>query len=177
MFNWLDIVLLVILLITVVLGFVKGLVRQLIGIAAVAAGIILGFLYYRPIAAAFRPLVTTDTLAHLLAFLTVFLVLLLAGWLINHIFARAEKGSIKFINHLLGGIFGMLKGALICGALVFALLVFPVSLGALRDSTVAPYCMQMTKAAIRLIPEDLKNRFLDAYRELVRKGGEHVERV
>ena len=79
MFNWLDIVLLIVLLITIVLGLIRGLVRQLVGILAVIAGLVLGILYYRPVASAFRPLVATDTLAFLLGFLTIFLVVLVAG--------------------------------------------------------------------------------------------------
>lgn len=177
MFNWLDIVLLVILLITLILGLIKGLVRQLVGILAVLAGLILGMLYYRLVATAFRPLVTTDTLAHLLGFLTIFLIFLLAGWLFSRLFAKAERGSIKFVNHLLGGVIGLVKGVLICGILVFALLVFPVNLQALQRSMVAPFCVKATKAAVDLIPQELKDEFRDTADKIIGKGGESVERI
>ena len=177
MFNWLDIVLLIVLLITLVLGLIKGLVRQLVGILAVIAGLVLGILYYRPVASAFRPLVATDTLAFLLGFLTIFLVVLVAGWLISRLFSKAERGSIKFVNHLLGGVFGLLKGVLICGILIFALLVFPVNLRALQDSLVAPYCVRVTRAAVDLIPQDLKDGFKDAADQIISRGGGHGERI
>ena len=102
---------------------------------------------------------------------------LIQGWLFSRLFSRAEKGSIKFVNHLMGGAFGLLKGVLIGGILIFALSVFPVDLGALQGSVVAPYCVRLTQGAIGLITRDLKEKFKDAYQEVIDKGGRHVERV
>lgn len=177
MFNWLDIILFVILAVTLVLGCIKGLIRQLVGILAVVIGLILSMGYYQSVGSFYRPLVASDSLAYFLGFLTIFLFVLLLGWLISRIFSKVMKGSLKFINHILGGFFGLLKGVLICGVIVFALLVFPINTEVLKKSFAAPYCLKITKGVVELIPKQLKIKFKDAYKEIIGRGGKNVERV
>jgi hypothetical protein len=60
---------------------------------------------------------------------------------------------------------------------VFALLVFPVSSAALRDSTLAPYCVEVTRNIIELIPKELKAAFKETTRDIFERGGKDVERI
>jgi len=176
MFNWLDIVLLVILAITLILGCIKGLVRQLIGILAVIIGLILSLMYYHSVGTFFRPLVSNDSIAHFLGFLSIFLIFLLLGWLVSRLFSKVMKGPLKFINHVLGGFFGLLKGTLICGIIVFAFLVFAVNTKALKGSIIAPSCLKMTKAVVNLIPQELKDKFRNAYQGVIGRRGKNDEK-
>lgn len=177
MFNWLDMILLFILAITLVVGIIKGLVRQLVGILAVIIGLILGLAFYAQVGTAFRPLVATDSIAHFLGFLTIFFLVLLVGWLVSRLFAKVMKGPFKFINHLLGGGLGIIKGVLICGVLVFAMLLFPVNFKALRTSTLAPYCITLTKGVVALIPQELKDKFKATYQQISGEGKKDGERI
>lgn len=176
-FNWLDVILLIILIITVILGIIKGLVRQLIGILAVVMGVILAIAYYPYVSKAISPLFSNESLAHFLGFLIIFVVTLFLGWIVARLFSKAMKGSLKFLNHLFGGGLGLIKGVLICGIIVFALLVFPVQNNALEESELAPYCLKVTQMAVDLIPLELKERFNKAYNEIMKKGEKNVERV
>ena len=176
MFNWLDIVLLVILAITLILGCIKGLVRQFVGILAVIIGMILALTFYHSIGTFYRPLVSNDSIAHFLGFLSVFFIFLLLGWLVSRMFSKAMKGPFKFLNHVLGGFFGLLKGTLICGIIVFALLVFAVNTKALEGSMIAPSCLKMTMAVVHLVPQDLKDKFRDAYQGLIGRRGKNDDR-
>jgi membrane protein required for colicin V production len=176
-FNWLDIILLVIIAAGLVLGIIKGLVRQLVGILAVVVGFVLGLAYYPYTASIFRPVVSKDSIANFLGFLLIFLAVILLGWLVSRIFAKVMKGSVKVVNHFFGGMLGLLKGALICGVLVFALLVFPMNIEALKGSFIAPYCAKVTKTVVGLIPQELKQKFVESYDEFIRKGEDDVERI
>jgi len=175
--NWLDVILLIILVITIILGLIKGLVRQLIGILAVIVGVILAMAYYPYVSQIIKPLFKNESLAHFLGFLVIFVLTLILGWIIARLFSKVMKGSLKFFNHLLGGVIGLIKGILICGVLIFALLVFPVQNKALEESELAPYCLKATRAAIGLIPSELKEKFNKAYHDIVKKGEEDAKRV
>jgi len=176
-FNWLDVILLIILVITVILGVIKGLVRQLIGILAVIVGVILAMAYYPYVSQVVKPLFPNKALAEFLGFLIIFGITLILGWIIGRLFSKAMKGSLKFFNHLFGGGLGLIKGVLICGIIVFALLVFPVKTKALEESELAPYCLKVTQAAVDLIPLELKERFNKAYNDIIKKGEKDAERV
>jgi len=176
-FNWLDVILLIILIITAILGVIKGLVRQLVGILAVVAGVILALAYYPYVSQALKPLFSNKALAHFLGFLIIFITTLILGWIIGRLFSKAMKGSLKFFNHLFGGGVGFIKGVLICGIIVFAMLVFPVQNKALEESEIAPYCLKVTQLAVDLIPLELKERFNKAYNEIIKKGEKDAKRV
>lgn len=169
-FNWLDAVLIAILVVTFVLGVIKGLLRQIIGILAVIIGLILAVSLYSQVSDLYKRFISHEVVSHLLGFLTIFVCILCLGWLFSHFLSKLMKGPLKFMNHVLGGGIGLLKGVLICGVVVFALLVFPVNKKALRESRLAPYCFKITKAAVSLIPQELKEKFRDTYNEITRKG-------
>ena len=110
-------------------------------------------------------------------FLLIFIAILCLGWVISWAFSKMMKGSLKFLNHILGGVLGLIKGVLICGIIVFALLVFPVNARVLKECQLAPYCLRITKAVYYLIPQELKERFNDAYRDIVERKGRDAERI
>ncbi len=167
--SWMDIVILVILLITLIIGLIKGFVRQVIGLAAVVAGLLLAAKYYLPVSQIVNRLVATEKWSGLIAFLVIFLAVLVAGWLISFLVSKLIRGPLKFIDHLIGGALGLLKGILICGVIVFALLAFPVDKKALLESRLAPYCYWMTKGIIHLIPQELKEKFRETYKDIVKE--------
>jgi len=158
--NWLDVLLLLILAVLFILGLFKGFVRQLIGLALL-----------------FAPLAARDVFSHFLAFAAIFLIFLCLGWLISRIIGRFVKGPLKFFNHVLGGVLGILKGILLCGIICFSLLVFPVTTGVLKESTLAPLCLKMTRYVVRLIPQELKDRFNQTYHEIVEKRGKNEQGI
>lgn len=176
-FNWVDLVLLVILAVTALFGIMKGFIRQIIGILAVVVGLILAVNYYSHASNFFIRWIDNRTITHFMGFIVIFIIVLCLGGVLSFLFSKAMKGPLKFVNHVLGGGLGLLKGILICGVVVFAMLVFPFNKDALKKSFLAPYCLQVNKAVIYLIPEDLKSKFKEAYQDIVKKRGEDVSRV
>ena len=163
--NWLDIVFLVVLGLTLVIGLIKGLVKQAIGLAAVVIGFLLASLYYLHAAWFLRKLISSEIAANLIGFLLIFFVVVALGTLLSFLLSKLMKGPLAFINRVLGGLFGLIKGVLICGVIVFAFLVFDFEREALNHSALAPYCFQITKGIVALIPQSLKEKFKTSYQE------------
>lgn len=176
-FNWLDIVLFIIIVVSLILGIIKGLMRQVIGLAAVLLGLVLALVYYPYVSQLYLRWVDSHVLSHFLGFITIFIAVLCLGWLVSWLISKIIKGPIKFINHVLGGGLGFLKGVLICGILVFALLVFPVSVQALKNSYLAPYCLGMTKLVVKVIPQELKDTFKETYEDIMGGRPKNAKRV
>ena len=167
--NWIDVILVSILALTSILGIVKGLVKQVFGLLAVIIGLILALGFYSQVSWLYLRFVSNEVLAHFLGFLTIFLIVLCLGWVSSYGLSKFIKGPLKLLNNILGGGLGLVKGILICGVVVFALLVFPISKKALKESALSPVCLQMTRAIISLIPKELKERFKEAYQEVTKR--------
>lgn len=175
--NWLDIVLVIILSVTAIVGVFRGFARQVIGLAAVVAGLILASLYYDQTAGLFETFVRNKLVSNFLGFLLLFVIVLVAGALLSHLVTKAMKGPLAFANRLFGGAFGFLKAVLICGVLVFALVSFEIAKPALRNSVLAPACLGVTRAVINLIPQDLRAKFNSSYKEIRESGGKHGQKI
>jgi membrane protein required for colicin V production len=175
--NWLDIVILVILLAAVITGIVRGLVRQVIGLAAVIIGLVLASLYYTAPAAIIGKVVHNRLLSHFLGFLLIFFCVLAAGGLLGFLISKVMKGPLALVNRLFGGLFGLLEALLVCGVLVFALTVFDIARPAVETSRLAPVCVGVTRAAVHLIPQDLRDKFNRSYQEIRGSGGRHGEKI
>jgi membrane protein required for colicin V production len=174
--NWLDILLLVILAVTIIIGAFRGFVRQIIGLFAVIMGLVLAIKYY-PYGSDVFTFMRNDVLAQLLGFFLVFAAVLCAGWVINILLAKAVRGPFKSLNRLLGAGFGLIKGMIICCVVVFGLLIFPVNAKALEESQLTPYCIDIAKAGYTLIPQELRDKFNQAYGEIMGKRGKDAKKI
>jgi membrane protein required for colicin V production len=175
--NWLDLVLLAIILLTAILGIFKGFVKQVIGLVAVVAGLVLASLYYRETAGIFETFIKNGLVSDFLGFLLIFVLVLIAGAVLGHLITKAMKGPLAFANRLFGGIFGFIKAVLICGILVFALVSFEIAKPALETSILAPACLGVTRAVVNLIPQDLRAKFNSSYKEIRDSGGKHGQKI
>jgi membrane protein required for colicin V production len=176
-FTWLDVILVIILAATVVSGLVKGFVRTLVGIVAVIGGLILASQYYATFARVAQVVIASPLGANLVGFLAVFLAVLLLGWGIGALVSKLMKGPLHFMDHLLGGLLGFVKGVFICGIIVLALVVFPIDRGAVKASRLAAWSCQVARAAILLIPAELKAKFRETYLAIKESADDHGQKI
>jgi membrane protein required for colicin V production len=175
--NWLDITLLIIMALTAIVGIFKGFVRQVIGLVAFIAGLILASLYYEQTAGLFVRVTENILIRNFLGFLVIFVVVLIAGSILNHLMSQTMKGPLAMVNRLFGGAFGLLKAVLICGLLVFGLVSLEVAKPAVQTSVVAPICVTVTNAAVKLIPQHLWDRVLASYKQIRKSGGKYGQEI
>ena len=175
--NWLDYVLLAIIVVTAVVGIVKGFIRQVVGLVAVIAGLVLAVVYYEQMAHVFQTFVKNQLVSNFLGFLLIFVIVLVAGAILGHLITKAMVGPLAFVNRLFGAIFGLVKAVLICGILVFALVSFEVAKPAVETSVLAPACLGVTRAVVNLVPKDLRTRFNESYKRIRESWGKHGQEI
>ena len=167
--NLLDLVFILVLVGSVVLAMFKGLFKELVSIAALVIGVIVAGQLYRQGARLLAPWMGESELRSALGFLVVFFGILLAAGLIMFIVDRILKFThLKWIDRLLGGLFGLLRGWLVCAVIVLAMTACGWQVARLRKSGLAPYLLMTARAAILLVPAQLRQEFEATYRSIYR---------
>lgn len=165
-----DFVFVAVILVSTGFALTKGLVREITSIVALVAGFVLAAFYYGIPAGFLRRYTRTDALADLGGYLTIFVGCILLGAVISFLINRFVKmASLEWVDRLLGGLFGFVRGWLICSVIVLALVAFPVGQNALARSVTAPYLLAGARAAVLLVPKDLKDRFRNEYQKVLDK--------
>jgi membrane protein required for colicin V production len=167
--NWLDIILLLIVAVSVMTSFRKGLSREIIGLASVILGLLLGIWFYGTASVWVQPYVSSPLAAKLAGFFLVFTLVFLAGVVVRVIvgkFLRVTRLSI--VDHLMGAAFGAARGLLIAVALLTGVMAFakdgkPPSF--VTESRLAPYVSQGARLFAALAPHELKEGFRRTYAE------------
>jgi len=166
-----------IIIISTVFAAIKGFMREIISLIALIGGFILAVRYYQVLGARLLEFSRTETIADLAGFLFIFLGCLLIGaaasWLINR-FLKAV--SLKWIDRLLGGIFGILRGWAICSVLVLGLIAFPIRENFMSSSFLAPCLLAGAKGASLLLPQGLKDKFNQEYNKVLHRWN-HSQKV
>jgi membrane protein required for colicin V production len=168
--NWLDMLLLILLAVSVITSFMKGFSREVIGLVAVVAAIVLGSWFYGVGGALFRPYVSSPAVANFCGFVVIFLGILLVGRLVAAVTGRFVKAArLSFFDRMLGACFGVVRGILLCIALVMIVMAFPAGDAAPRsivESRAAPYVIDASRVLAATAPYELKEGFHKSYKRV-----------
>lgn len=117
--NWIDITLIVIAVVSTLFGLFRGFFREIASLVI----LIIAFFVSRYVGSTYLlSYVSGPSQSILLAlgYLCVFLLVLILGYLIMMLINRViEKTPFSFLNALLGGVFGFLRGVVIVLAILF----------------------------------------------------------
>ena len=160
----LDYFVVIVVVASVALGATRGIIKGIISLSSALAGLVIAAQLYPFAAGLFSSFVSTARAANLLGFVAIFLLVLVGGSLL----ARWLRGGLKrvrldWLDHLLGAVFGFLRGWLICSVIYLALTAFPVKLEAVERATFAPALLEGTRVIAYLTSKDLRDRFFDGY--------------
>jgi membrane protein required for colicin V production len=194
--NWLDAVLLIVLAISVATSFRKGLSREVIGLAAVVLALLLGIWFYGTAGSFLIPYVSSRGVANLAGFFIVFFGVMTLGSLIGYVMGRFLRVTgLRFIDHLLGAGFGVLRGLLVSVALVTGIMAFATDAEhppqAIVNSRLAPYVVDGSRVIVGMAPHELKEGFRKSYgqvkeawekalevrRKVAREKSEHERKI
>lgn len=163
--NWLDILFLFMLLGSVVNGLRAGLSRILIGLAAAVAGLILAAWFYGAASTYLRPMIRSEAVAHIAAFLLIFIGVQAAGAILGHICASIFKWTgLGWLDRLMGAAGGALNAAFSAVVLVLIFSSFhlkPLE-NAIAGSRAAPYLLDAAQVLVYLCPRELRDDFAEA---------------
>jgi membrane protein required for colicin V production len=157
-----------IILISMVLALMKGLAREIISLVALIGGFILAVIYYPAVGSRLAEFSRSDSVASFLGFLIIFIGCLLLGAIVAFVVNRFLKtASLQWVDRVLGGIFGLLRGWAISSIMVVALVAFPVRENLMARSFLAPYLLAGARTAVFLVPQHLKDRFNEQYKKVL----------
>ena len=90
-------------------------------------------------------------------FAIIYLILFFITWFIER---SLTKVQLKPLDRVFGGVLGFLKTALICGAVVLGMIIYPVPSvqQSLKNSFLAPSLLIYTRKIVFLMPRDYKRK-------------------
>jgi membrane protein required for colicin V production len=164
-----DWIILVFLAFSVVGAAVEGFFHEAFGLAGLIVGYLLAAWQYHRLAGWFAPHLKSPWLGEVAGFLIIFFAVLIVASFAGRVTRWAMKeAGLSFVDRLLGGVLGLLKGSLVVAIVLVAMTAFAPTAGWLAGSQLAPYFLVVGRAAIWVAPPELRHRFyqgLDFLRE------------
>jgi len=153
--SWLDIVLIVPLAIPTFLGLKVGIIKAVLSLAGVIVGVVLAGQYYIALADVLPFFSETSSAAKIVAYA----IILIGVMVIAIVLARLLKWAasvvmLNWVNQLGGAVFGLMLGAIFCGAL---LAIWVKWLGAgdvITESMIAPVLLEKFPRVLALLPDE-----------------------
>jgi membrane protein required for colicin V production len=144
--NGADLLILSVLAISMLLGFVRGFVREAIGLLAWLGGLWLAWRYAPLLEPSLGGAVGEPPVSTWTARVLILLVVLLVGWLVAAVLGHLlrHSGLSLLLDRLLGGTFGLLRGAVVIA--VFVLLgqfVLLTEVEWWKESRLLPYAVEL----------------------------------
>jgi membrane protein required for colicin V production len=171
--TFLDFLFAFIILVSVGFALLKGMMREITSLVALIGGFILAILYYSVPAGWLSEISRNESVANLFGFLVIFLGCILIGAIISLIVNRFLKAaSLKWVDRLLGGVFGLLRGWAICSVMAIGLIAFPIRENLMARSVLSPYLLAVARAAVHLVPQSLKDKFDEQYKKVLQNWNE-----
>jgi membrane protein required for colicin V production len=167
--NWLDIVFLLIFCLSIASGVARGFAKLVVGLAAAVLGILCGLWFHGAAGSFLIPYVSHTGIANFIGFLLVFFAVVLAGAGVGKLLSLMLKwAGLSWVDRMLGGVFGLIRGLVMAIALVVALMAFspkPPPQSVVR-SRIAPHVMGAANICAYLAPHDVR----EAVKESIEKA-------
>lgn len=163
--NPLDVAIVALCLGFAVYGIFQGVVRQLFSWSGLLLGHVAGVKFYLDVQEQLRlDFPHGDVAGYLLAFLGVYLVVRLAGLLVERLVRRSELSGT---DRAAGMLAGFVKGAVLSVLLVFLLVILlPRGTALVRESKLAPRAMDAARWAQKVFPEKIRRAYLEKIGEV-----------
>jgi membrane protein required for colicin V production len=112
--NTVDLVIIGIVALSAIVGLVRGFIREVLSLVSWTAALVLAYLYYEPASAWLASHVENPQLRLMLAFAGVFVASLFAFTALSYLLHKGMvKDGVKGTDRLLGGLFGVARGAVV----------------------------------------------------------------
>jgi membrane protein required for colicin V production len=167
--NAFDIVLLAIIALSCFAGLRSGLTRVVVHTVSIFTGLLAAFWCYGIVAGKIEPWVQQPLTARIVSFCLIFFVIVILGSIAGSLLAALFDGiGLGWLDHLLGGAAGLVRGSLLVAVLVAAMLAFTPLPGPafLADSKVLPYASAISEALADMAPKPIRDGFMQQMQRL-----------
>jgi membrane protein required for colicin V production len=150
--NWLDIVLLIVLVISILTGLKIGLIKAVLSLVGVVVGVILAGQYSDDLAGHLT-FISQPGLAKIAAFAIILIVVMIIAAVLASLIKWAVSAMmLGWVNRLGGAIFGLVLGAIFCGALLAMWVKFLGISDAVNESALAVMLLDKFPMVLALLP-------------------------
>ncbi|MCP4149322.1 MAG: CvpA family protein [bacterium] len=168
--NTLDFIFLGVIFLSILFGVIKGFIRELLSLAFLIIAGVMAFLFYYEVGTLLLKYIDNRNVANFAGFISIFTGVIIIGSLVTFFVKKILTiGPLNAVDRILGGVFGLVRGILIAGVVVFGLIVFPVNDNLVRESKLSPFIVQTIDVFIKLIPNKLKKQY-DFFEDTNEKG-------
>lgn len=162
--NWLDLTIGGILAISFLTALRNGMTREIVRIVALLFGVVGAMWGYERVAAEYlSPHIADPRMAQFAAFGAIVIGCLIAGALVAWGLVKLwGLTGLRWVDRLLGGAFGLVRGAVIATALVLGVVSFAPMAGAeatVAESQLAPLVLHGARAASWAAPASLRDAY------------------
>lgn len=159
--NPLDWLLILLLVYSAFRAILRGFLHEIFALAGVVLGFLFACWFYRSVAVNLKGLISAPEVARLASFMLILAAAMILGSLSGKLLRHtASAVGLGFADRLLGALFGLLRGTLLCVAFLLALIAFLPSATWIKNSLLAPYFLQAAHAVSFVMPSDLRERML-----------------
>jgi membrane protein required for colicin V production len=158
--NVADWIILLVLVISVVQAASSGFFQEAFGIAGLVFGYLIAAWQYRHLAGHFAAYISSPWLGEIVAFLAIFLgVMLFAGILGKIVRWMVKEAGLNVVDRFLGGVLGFARGILLVAIILVSMTAFTPTSRWLQGSSLSPYFLVVGRAAIWVAPSELRAQF------------------
>jgi membrane protein required for colicin V production len=152
--NWLDIVIIVAIVVPTLIGLRIGMIKAALSLAGSIVGVIVAGRYYLTLSEQLS-FISQESVAKITAFIIILVgILIIAGVLARLLKWTASVMMLGWVNHLGGAAFGLLLGAIFCGALLAIWVKFLGVTGAITESNLAFILVDFFPVVLALLPDE-----------------------
>ena len=150
---WLDIAIIVAIAIAILIGLRIGIIKAVLSLAGLIVGVILAGRYYVPFSE-WLSFIPYENAAKVVAFAIILIgVMVIAGVLASLLKWAASAIMLGWVNRLGGAVFGLVLGAIFCGALL-AIWVKFFDIAAISESNLAAILLDRLPVVLALLPDE-----------------------
>lgn len=166
--NSLDIIFLILIGLSVFYSFIRGLVREVFSFLAIILGFLGASHAYLTVANWLRKWMANETLAQILGFAILFILIAFSLGLLGRVLSRlVKKMDLSWADRLGGGAFGFLKAILLIAIILLVLTAFLPSRSKLvSESRVSPVVLAITRQLSHLVPVKFRALYTAKEKEL-----------
>jgi membrane protein required for colicin V production len=166
--NPLDWLLGIILIYSIVRAAIRGFFRESFALGGLILGFLLACWFYQSLAPRLHGLIASDSICRFVAFVLILLATMIVATIIAKLLKRTASAiGLGIVDRLFGALFGLVRGCLLCLALLMACTAFLPSAPWVENSSLAPYFLRASHAVSFVMPFDLKQRLIE--------GAQHIK--
>ena len=144
--NEVDTAILVVIVLSCVFGLWTGLIKEVLSLLTWIAALLVARVYSEGLSELFVNVIDNGSLRYATAFVIIFIVIMMLGRILNNQLSELLISTrLKLADRVLGGMFGIARGALIVMLILFISNLFLSETEQWQQSTLIPYGMAMTE--------------------------------